>query len=110
MEKGNELRGTAAGDRFDGTEHRHAYPKLYDLMTTLQGRGFAVELRASPLAIIVTRPDDPTGAVQTITCKPRVIDQERMWFLDEANGEPIAEAEDIIGAAVIVSGNLFPAP
>ncbi|WP_067470177.1 hypothetical protein [Actinomadura macra] len=110
MGQGNELRGAVTGDRFDGSEHRHAYPKLYDLMTTLQGRGFAVELRASPLAIIVTRPDDPTGAVQTVTCKPRVIDYDRMWFFDDASNEAFAEADDITGAAVIVSGNLSPAP
>ncbi|QXJ21966.1 hypothetical protein AGRA3207_002884 [Actinomadura graeca] len=97
-------------DRFDGTEHRHAYPKLHDLMGTLQGRRFAVHLRASPLAIIVTRPDDPTDARQTVTCKPRATDQDRMWFYDDANGEPIAEAEDIIGAAVIIAGNLTPTP
>ncbi|WP_067460042.1 hypothetical protein [Actinomadura macra] len=79
-------------------------------MTTLQGRGFVVELRASPLAIIVTRPDDPTGAVQTITCKPRVIDQDRMWFFNAANNEAFAEADDITGAAVIIVGHLSPAP
>ncbi|WP_067456420.1 hypothetical protein [Actinomadura macra] len=109
MGQGNELRGAVTGGCFDGTEHRHAYPKLYDLMTTLQGRGFAVELRASPLAIIVTRPDDPTGATQTITCRPRPTDFDQMWFYDEAN-KPIAEAEHIVDAAVIVAGNFATAP
>ncbi|WP_067459288.1 hypothetical protein [Actinomadura macra] len=97
-------------DTFDGTEHLHSYPRLHMLMNALEGRRFAVELRASPLAIIVTRPDDPTGATQTITCKPRVTDQDRMWFFDEANGEPIAEAEHIVDAAVIIAGHLAPAP
>ncbi|QXJ20708.1 hypothetical protein AGRA3207_001471 [Actinomadura graeca] len=95
---------------FDGTEHRHAYPRLYELMNALQGRRFSVNLRASPLAITVTRPGDPTGATQTVTCKPRVTDHDRMWFYDDATGEPIAEAAHIIDAAVIIAGHLAPAP
>jgi len=97
-------------ERFDGTEHRHAYPRLYELMSALQGRRFSVELRASPLAILVTRPDDPAGATQTITCKPRPTDFDRMWFYDDATGEPIAETEYTVDAAVIIAGYLAPAP
>ncbi|QXJ22759.1 hypothetical protein AGRA3207_003815 [Actinomadura graeca] len=94
---------------FDGTEHRHAYPRLYELMCALQGRRFVTELQASPLAVIVTRADDPAGARQMVTCKPRVADQDRMWFFD-ASGEPIAEAEHVTDAAVIIAGYLAPAP
>ncbi|TDD88344.1 hypothetical protein [Actinomadura rubrisoli] len=92
-------------ERFDGTEHPHAYPKLYELMNALRRRRLSVELRASPLAVIVTRPDGPAEAVRTVTCKPRVTDAERMWFFDDATGEPIAEAEHIIEAAVIIAGD-----
>ncbi|QXJ20886.1 hypothetical protein AGRA3207_001679 [Actinomadura graeca] len=95
---------------FDGSEHRHAYPRLYELMNALQGRRFTTRLRASPLAVIVTRPDDPTGATQTITCRPRPTDYDRMWFFNDATGEPIAEAADIVDAAVIIAGHLSPAP
>ncbi|WP_067460453.1 hypothetical protein [Actinomadura macra] len=94
-------------DTFDGSEHLHAYPKLYALMSTLQVRGFTTDLRARSLT--VTRPGDPERSVQTITCRPRVTDADRLWFFD-GSGEPIAEAEDITGAAVIIAGNLTPAP
>ncbi|QXJ20654.1 hypothetical protein AGRA3207_001406 [Actinomadura graeca] len=93
---------------FDGTEHRHAYPRLYELMSALQVRHLDVELRASPLALLVTRRD--SGARQTVTCKPRVTDHDRMWFFDEASNEPIAEAAHIVDAAVIIAGHLAPAP
>ncbi|QXJ21042.1 hypothetical protein AGRA3207_001855 [Actinomadura graeca] len=95
-------------DSFDGTEHPHAYPRLYELMSTLQVRGLTTDLRARTLT--VSRPDDPTRATRVITCRPRPTDGDRLWFFDEATGDPIEQAGHIADAAVIVAGSLAPAP
>ncbi|QXJ24257.1 hypothetical protein AGRA3207_005541 [Actinomadura graeca] len=110
MGQGNEPGGAAMGNRLDGIEQRHARPRLTELKAVLEGHRFSVDFETDPLRIVVTRPGDRTGARQTVTCKPRVTDQDRMWFFDEANGEPIAEDTHIVDAAVIIAGNLSPAP
>ncbi|WP_131894098.1 hypothetical protein [Actinomadura rubrisoli] len=92
-------------DRFDGTEHPHAYPLLYTLANALAARGFTTSLGAR--AVTVARPGDASLRTQTITCKPRPIDGDRLWFFD-ALGEPIAQADQVIDAAVIIAADLTP--
>ncbi|TDD87135.1 hypothetical protein E1298_16465 [Actinomadura rubrisoli] len=95
----------AMTDRFDGTEHPHAYPLLYTLANALAARGFTTSLGAR--AVTVARPGDASLRTQTITCKPRPIDGDRLWFFD-ALGEPIAQADQVIDAAVIIAADLTP--
>ncbi|TDD65053.1 hypothetical protein [Actinomadura rubrisoli] len=90
-------------ERFDGTEHLHAYPLLYALANALAARGFTTSLGAR--AVTVTRKGDASLRTQTITCKPRPIDGDRLWFF-AALGEPIAQADQIIDAAVIIAADL----
>ncbi|TDD83941.1 hypothetical protein [Actinomadura rubrisoli] len=84
-------------ERFDGTEHPHAYAQLGALMNQLQGRGFKSKLGRDSLVV--------GGIVGTITCKPRPTDADRLWFLD-GSGEPIAQADHIVDAAVIIAAGL----
>ncbi|TDD79967.1 hypothetical protein [Actinomadura rubrisoli] len=103
MGKDNEAGEVDMGERFDGTEHLHAYPLLYALGNALDRRGFTTSVGAR--AVTVTRPGDASLRTQTITCKPRPIDGDRLWFFD-ALGEPIAQADQIIDAAVIIAADL----
>lgn len=63
-----------------------------------------IETRIGPDSLAVLAPTDGEQ-VDTITCSPRVIDAERLWFFD-CTGEAIAEAHDVTGAAVVIAGNL----
>jgi hypothetical protein len=44
-------------------------------------------------------------AADTITCRPRPEDGGRLWYWTSW-GEPIAEADHIVDAALIIRGNL----
>lgn len=43
----------------------------------------------------------------TIRCRPRESDEGRQWFFAEA-GTPIAEAEQVVNAVMVVKGHLRP--
>ncbi|TDD62275.1 hypothetical protein [Actinomadura rubrisoli] len=105
MGKGNEAGEAGMSERFDGSEHPHAYPLLYALGNALDRRGFTTSVGAR--AVTVARRGDVSLRTQTITCKPRPIDGDRLWFFD-ALGEPIAQADHVIDAAVIIAADLAP--
>ncbi|TDD65109.1 hypothetical protein [Actinomadura rubrisoli] len=91
-------------DRFDGTEHPHAYSRLFELGNALEMRRFETSLGAR--AVLVVQRGDATGRVQSITCTPRPDDGGRLWFY--SLGEPIAQADQVIDAAVIIAADLAP--
>jgi hypothetical protein len=49
--------------------------------------------------------DEVAHAADTITCRPRTGDGDRMWFWTSW-GEPIAEADRIIEAKMVIRGYL----
>ncbi|TDD93026.1 hypothetical protein [Actinomadura rubrisoli] len=91
------------------TRDEHAYARLgalmtrlhtYDLKTALQRRGLIVSNPAKAGCC-----EQGPQRADTITCKPREDDAHRLWFYSSW-GEPIAEADHIIDAAVIIAGRL----
>ncbi|WP_131738577.1 hypothetical protein [Actinomadura roseirufa] len=96
-------------DTFDGTEHPDAYGRLGALMARLQIYELKTVLQRRSL--IVLNPNLPgccEGAPQpadTITCKRREDDGGRLWFFTSW-GEPIAEADRVVDAALSVATTL----
>ncbi|TDD65675.1 hypothetical protein [Actinomadura rubrisoli] len=88
--------------------HPHAYPHLASLQARLNGQGFKTRLDSSSL-IVIARQDEGPRLADTITCRRRDSDGGRLWFWTSW-GEPIAEAEHIVDAAVIIAANLGPQP
>ena len=75
--------------------------RLAALKANLTARGIPARLDAGSLAVLA-RDDEQ---VDTITCKPWPIDQDALWFFDCEDG-PLAEAGDVIGAAVAIVGEM----
>jgi len=91
-------------ESFDGTEHPHVYARLGALMNQLQDHGFRAKLGRDLLT--VSNPGGPAaGTTVTVTCKPWVLDAERLWFFD-GSGEPIEQADNVTDAAVIIAAGL----
>ncbi|WP_131741249.1 hypothetical protein [Actinomadura roseirufa] len=89
-------------------EHPDAYARLGALMTRLHVHGMTTVLQRRSLIVINARGDgegDPAQPSDTLTCGPREDDGGRLWFFG-AWGNPIAEAGDIVGAAVVLTGKL----
>jgi hypothetical protein len=68
----------------------------------LGAHGFGIELTAQGLKV-----SHPRGgkAVDTVTCRARAEDGGRVWFYS-GSGRPIAEAERIIDAKMVILGGL----
>lgn len=80
--------------------HMQADAKLYALGARLNGvAGLDAILRDNVLT--VTRGEH----TERITCLPRPSDFDRLWFWD-SHRKPIAEADHVTDAAVIVNGRL----
>ncbi|WP_131738100.1 hypothetical protein [Actinomadura roseirufa] len=93
----------------DGTDHPDAYARLGALMSRLHIYGLTTVLQRCGLTVINPKavgccPDVPHPA-DTITCKAREDDGGRSWFFTSW-GEPIAEADRIVDAALIVATTL----
>ncbi|WP_131743052.1 hypothetical protein [Actinomadura roseirufa] len=84
MSKDHEAEGADPNERLDGIEHPDGYGRLGALMSRLQIYGLKTVLQRGGL--IVINPNLPgccEGAPQpadTITCRPREDDGERLWF------------------------------
>ncbi|MUN42582.1 hypothetical protein [Actinomadura litoris] len=92
--------GTADGtERHDATEQLLGYQPLATLMYALQGHGVRGDLVA---ALEVADREDPEARPATVTCKPRSIDGDRMWFFG-SDGEAIAPGDHITEATVIIT-------
>ena len=76
--------------------------RLAALQTNLKTRGVLTRLDWDALAVLDT---DTGEQVDTITCKPWPVDRDALWFFD-CTDAPVAEAGDVIGAAVAVLGTL----
>ncbi|WP_242910904.1 hypothetical protein [Actinomadura terrae] len=72
-----------------------AYAPLAALGAALQGRGVRSELG---FVLDVATP----AVARVVFCRPRVIDGDRLWFFD-GGGEPIAPAEQVTEAAMIIA-------
>ena len=73
--------------------------RLAALGAHLGARGLAVDLTAQGLRVA------DAHAADTITCRARRADAGRLWFWT-SEGEPIAEADRIIDASMVILGNL----
>lgn len=81
--------------------HSATKARLTALRENLKARGILTRLDGDSLAVL----DAADQQIDTITCKPWVLDQDALWFFD-CEDEPLAEAGDVIGAAVAVLGTL----
>lgn len=84
--------------------NQHTYSRLASLRERLAGKGFETRLELSSL-IVIDKPDGGPRLADTITCREREDDGNRLWFYTSW-GDPIAEADRITDAAVIIAGNL----
>ncbi|MBE1532288.1 hypothetical protein [Actinomadura algeriensis] len=71
----------------------------------LSAHRFTVELTARGLRVVNPRADERDNLTELIQCRPRQDDGGRAWFWTSRN-EPIAEADRITDAVVIVKGRL----
>jgi hypothetical protein len=80
---------------------------LAKLAAYLAGQGLKAELTERGLKVVNPRIAGCCSphAADTITCRPRTEDGGRPWFWTSW-GEPIAEADHIVDAALIIRGNL----
>jgi hypothetical protein len=76
--------------------------RLAALREHLAARGLDVELDGN-LIVRATGADAPRAL--RVTCRERDKDGRRLWFFTHW-GEPLAEAGDVIGAAVAITGLL----
>lgn len=74
---------------------------LEALKANLGARRIATRLDAGSLAVL----DAADEQVDTIVCKPWPVDQDALWFFD-CTDTAIAEAGDVVGAAVHIVGTL----
>lgn len=85
----------------------NAQDRLAALGAHLSARRFDVELTARGLRVAdprVPRARDGGAAIDLITCRERPEDASVLWFYFW--GEPIAEADQVVDAAVTVVGKL----
>jgi hypothetical protein len=75
--------------------------RLAALREHLTARGLRVEADGQ---LIVRAGGDVPRAIR-VTCRPREDDGRKLWFFTHW-GEPLAEAHDVIGAAVAITGLL----
>lgn len=76
-----------------------ARARLEALKANLDARGILARLDDGSLAVLA-----PTDVqVDTITCKPWPPDQDAWWYFD-CEDRAIAEAGDVVGAAVAILG------
>ncbi|WP_131738395.1 hypothetical protein [Actinomadura roseirufa] len=91
------------------SEHPDAYGRLGALMSRLHAYGLETDLRRGELVVINPKVPgccvDLPRAADTITCRPREDDGGRLWF-HTSWGEPIAQANHIIDAALTVATTL----
>ncbi|MFA1552015.1 hypothetical protein [Actinomadura chokoriensis] len=85
----------------EAQQRQHAEARLAALAANLNVRGVLTRIDADNLAIL----NDGGQQADTIFCRPWPLDRDAWWFFDCA-GEPLAEAGDIVGAAVAILGNL----
>ncbi|WP_344592376.1 hypothetical protein [Actinomadura vinacea] len=75
----------------------------------LGAHGLAVELTARGLKVTNTQVsgccDEVSYAADTITCRKRSDDGDRLWFWT-SSGKPITEADRIVDAALMIRGIL----
>lgn len=76
-----------------------AKDRLAALKANLDARSIATRADDGSLAVLDGRGEQ----VDTITCRPWPLDGDRWWFFDCEDG-PLAEAGDVIGAAVAIVG------
>lgn len=92
----------------DTPVHPEAPGRLAALREHLAARGYQVELKPAGLTVVAPVGDGPRLSDE-IVCKPRPSDGNRLWFWTSW-GDPIAEADRIVDAAVVIGGNLRPRP
>jgi hypothetical protein len=80
---------------------QHAAARLAALKANLDARSITTRTDPGSLAVL----DSGGRQVDTLTCKPWPVDCDRWWFFD-CTGTAIAEADDVIGAALVIVGNL----
>lgn len=82
------------------TDPRHA--RLFALAAALRVHGFTVDLYALHLEVSALH---RSGRGLEIWCQPRASDGGQLWFT-RAGGAPVAEADDISGALMVVKHEL----
>lgn len=91
------------------TPHANAFARLGALMNRLDV--YRLDIRISKDGLRVTNPfadgccDTAQEPGDTITCRPREDDGGRLWFF-HSWGEPIAEADRVVDAAVAIAAAL----
>lgn len=78
-----------------------ARARLAALKANLDARAIPTRLDPASLAVL----DQQDEQVDTITCRPWPLDRDALWFFDCEDG-PLAEAGDVIGAAVAIVGEM----
>ncbi|WP_131738365.1 hypothetical protein [Actinomadura roseirufa] len=90
-------------------EHPDAYARLGALMSRLHAYGLETVLQRRKLIVVNPEAsgccDDVPRLADTVTCRPRRDDGGRLWFWTSW-GEPIAEANHIVDAALTVATTL----
>ena len=79
-----------------------ARARLEALQANLTPRHVLTRLAGESLAVIDPATD---RTVDTITVRPWPPAQDALWFFD-CEDAPLADAEDVVGAAVAILGNL----
>lgn len=86
--------------------HPHSYARLFALMSNLTPRGFTCSIDESGSTLLVLAPNasGPRAAIDVV-CKPRQEDGGNLWYWT-SYGKPLANGEDVVGAAVALVGIL----
>lgn len=85
-------------------QQRRAYAmgRLAALKPKLDARGLVCALDGDRLTVSERGGDQ---VLDTIMCRPRVTDFDRWWLFD-GQGTAITEAEDVVGAALVIATNV----
>lgn len=89
------------GEVMESAHSATARARLEALQANLTPRSIATRMDAESLAVLAANDEQ----VDTITCKPWPPDSDAWWYFD-CTGTAIAEAGDVIGAALAIVGNL----
>lgn len=86
-------------------ESPHVYPALYELRQRLRAHDLETELKEGRLLVLA--PPNADGAPRlgdTVECRPRPVDGDRLWFF--IGGDPIEQASHVTDAAIAIASRL----
>ncbi|WP_131735608.1 hypothetical protein [Actinomadura roseirufa] len=109
MSEDNEADKTGVEEYPDDIEHSEAFGRLGALMSRLHAYGLETDLQPRGLIVVNARAAGCCAEVphpaDTVTCRAREEDGGRLWLF-HSWGEPIAEADRIVDAALVVATTL----